>query len=118
MKPDTKTAFGRLQTALGRQLLVTSAYRSPEANKAAGGAKFSQHMQGTAIDVDIRGMSKAERLDLIAKAFDAGFTGIGVGSNILHIDQGSPRAWGYVTSSGGVRFLITRRRLSMSVWGS
>ena len=101
LKPDTKTAFGRLQTALGRQLLVTSAYRSPEANKAAGGAKFSQHMQGTAIDVDIRGMSKAERLDLIAKAFDAGFTGIGVGSNILHIDQGSPRAWGYVTSSGG-----------------
>ena len=98
---DTKAAFGKLQETLGRELPIKSGYRSPERNRRARGAKRSRHMHGDAIDVDVRGMTKAERLAFIEAAFDAGFTGIGVGPNSIHIDRGKPRAWGYITPAGG-----------------
>jgi len=34
----------------GKPVLVSSAYRSPELNKAIGGSKNSQHMSGEAVD--------------------------------------------------------------------
>jgi uncharacterized protein YcbK (DUF882 family) len=101
VRPETKDAFGRLQQALGTQLVINDGFRSPKANAKAGGATYSQHMHGTALDISVAGMSKAQRLKIIDEAFNAGFTGIGVGKNIIHIDQGSPRSWGYVTAAGG-----------------
>jgi zinc D-Ala-D-Ala carboxypeptidase len=40
-----------LRDRLGKPLILTSAYRSPEHNKRVGGAKNSRHMQGDAFDV-------------------------------------------------------------------
>lgn len=101
LNPDTATAFGRLQSILGSQLTVNDGFRTPAANEAAGGAENSRHMHGDALDISTVGMTQTEKLALINAAYDAGFTGIGVGANIIHIDQGSPRAWGYATSAGG-----------------
>ena len=50
-----EAALDRLQAlrdALGKPFIVRSAYRSPEHNRAVGGAKRSKHMAGTAFDVD------------------------------------------------------------------
>lgn len=40
-----------LREAYGKPIIVTSGYRSPELNKAIGGAKNSQHMRGQAADI-------------------------------------------------------------------
>lgn len=40
-----------LRDAYGKPIIVTSGYRSPELNKAIGGAKNSQHMRGQAADI-------------------------------------------------------------------
>lgn len=40
-----------LRNELGRPIVVNSAFRSPEVNKAVNGAKRSLHMQGRAADI-------------------------------------------------------------------
>ena len=86
--------WGKTQGAFGQPVNIVSAYRDPARNAKAGGAKHSQHMSGNAIDVDVSGMSKADRLRLINTASAMGFTGIGVYNNSLHFDVGNRRAWG------------------------
>ncbi len=49
-------ALDRLQAlrdSLGKPLIVRSAYRSPEHNRAVGGAKRSKLMKGTAFDIHV-----------------------------------------------------------------
>jgi hypothetical protein len=40
-----------LRDRLGKPLIIRSAYRSPEHNRAVGGAKASKHMEGIAFDI-------------------------------------------------------------------
>lgn len=40
-----------LRDHLNKPIRVSSGYRSPEINKAVGGAKNSQHMSGNAVDI-------------------------------------------------------------------
>ena len=40
-----------LRERLGKPLIVRSAYRSPEHNRAVGGAKASKHLDGIAFDI-------------------------------------------------------------------
>lgn len=83
------------------QVRITSGFRSKEDNDRVGGAKGSQHMHGNAIDIDVSGYSRAERVKIIEALSASGITGIGVGSNMIHADVGGRRAWGYANSSGG-----------------
>ena len=49
-----EAALDRLQTLrdrLGKPMIVRSAYRSPEHNRAVGGAKASKHIEGIAFDI-------------------------------------------------------------------
>lgn len=43
----------QIRSGLGRPLSVSSAYRSPEHNRDVGGATFSRHIYGDAVDVDV-----------------------------------------------------------------
>lgn len=83
-----------VQGTFGRQVPIVSAARDPQRNKDAGGATGSQHIGGHAIDLDVSGMSKEDRLRLLKTASAAGFTGIGVYANSIHLDTGTRRAWG------------------------
>lgn len=62
-----------LRTRLGVPLIVTSGYRSPQHNTKIGGAKDSQHMKGTAVDISVANVDPEE---LIENALEVGFTWI------------------------------------------
>ncbi|MER9217857.1 D-Ala-D-Ala carboxypeptidase family metallohydrolase [Mesorhizobium sp. M0644] len=94
VRPEVLDRFQQMQDAFGAQLPINSGFRDPERNAKAGGAKHSQHMDGNALDIDVRGMPIADRVRLIETASAAGFTGIGVYNNAIHIDLGARRYWG------------------------
>lgn len=82
-----------LRDRLRKPLILTSAYRSPEHNRAVGGAKNSMHMQGIAFDVR---MDNHDPHEFEAAARAVGFTGFGYypRSGFMHIDTGPSRSWG------------------------
>jgi len=80
--------------SMGRPITLNSAYRTPEYNASVGGAKKSLHVQRMAIDVQWPSASQQIRVDMIQRAVDAGFTGIGCYDNFMHLDIGPKRQWG------------------------
>nr|WP_245902591.1 D-Ala-D-Ala carboxypeptidase family metallohydrolase [Pararhodobacter marinus] len=82
-----------LRDRLGKPLIVRSAYRSPEHNRAVGGAPGSKHMQGTAFDI---AMSNHDPAAFEAAARAVGFLGFGYypRSGFMPIDLGPARPWG------------------------
>lgn len=81
-------------SAFGKELTITSGYRSSERNKKVGGAERSQHLSGNAVDIDVSNVSVPDRIKLISIASANGITGIGVYKNSLHFDLGPRRYWG------------------------
>jgi hypothetical protein len=91
-----EAALDKLQTLrlrLGKPLIVLSAYRSPEHNRAVGGAKASKHMDGIAFDI---AMANHDPVAFEAAARAVGFQGFGFyrRSGFMHIDLGPARSWG------------------------
>jgi len=91
-----------LRSAWGGPLVLTSTYRSPEYNAAIGGATFSRHMYGDA--VDIRADNEGMALDLynLAKFLDVSYldspeqTILGRSTPWIHLDD---RGWPLNTPS-------------------
>ena len=84
-----------LRAELGNQpLIINSAYRTPEHNKAIGGAENSLHMTGKAVDI-----AKVDDYDIDEMANiaeEVGFDGIGRYSWGIHVDVRGERArWDY-----------------------
>jgi len=81
-----------LRAALGKPLLITSAYRSEAHNRAVKGARNSQHRLGKAYDVIMTNQDPAA-FERAARA--VGFTGFGhyPKSGFMHIDTGPARHW-------------------------
>lgn len=52
MKYVAKNVFDKVREAMCCPLYVSSFFRSPALNKAIGGSKTSEHMEGCAIDID------------------------------------------------------------------
>ena len=82
-----------LRDRLCKPLIVHSAYRSPEHNRAVGGAKRSKHLIGAAFDI---AMANHDPVDFEAAAREVGFLGFGFypRSGFMHVDMGPERQWG------------------------
>ena len=79
------------------EIKVHSGYRDADRNAAAGGAKGSQHIHGNALDLDVSGLSDAQKSALLQSAIANGARGIGIykSGNSIHIDtRQSPAFWG------------------------
>jgi len=90
--PGSMDKLQALRTALGKPLMITSAYRSAAHNKRVGGARHSQHRLGKAFDVM---MTNQDPAAFERAARSAGFTGFGhyPKSGFMHIDTGPARRW-------------------------
>ena len=89
-----------LRDRLGKPLIVRSAYRSPEHNRAVGGAKASKHIEGIAFDIAMANHDP-EAFEAAARA--VGFQGFGFypRSGFMHIDLGPARQLGRARSRSG-----------------
>ncbi len=61
-----------LREHLGKPIKIISGYRSPERNKAVGGATKSQHMEGNAVDIKVDGMTGHQIADVVEKLIKEG----------------------------------------------
>jgi uncharacterized protein YcbK (DUF882 family) len=61
-----------LRDACGKSIKIISGYRSPERNKAVGGATMSQHMYANAADIQITGLTPQQMYDLVEKLIKEG----------------------------------------------
>lgn len=79
----------KLRIALGRPLVVLSAYRDPLHNARVGGAPLSQHKFGRAFDLKLT----LDRDLIIRTAREVGFGGVGTYNTFVHVDDGPSRVW-------------------------
>ncbi|RBI69034.1 peptidase M15 [Roseovarius sp. TE539] len=93
LHPEALDTLQALRDRLGKPLIVNSGYRSPEHNRAVGGATRSKHMEGTAFDIS---MANHDPEVFEAAAREVGFLGFGFypRSNFMHVDLGPARSWG------------------------
>ena len=83
----------RIRDRVGLPVYIRSAYRNWEHNRSVGGAEHSQHMLGTAADIEVSGLS-GDKLARIAR--EEGFTGIGIADTWVHVDvRDEPAEWRY-----------------------
>ncbi len=82
-----------LRDRIGEPIIIRSAYRSPEHNRAVGGAKRSKHLLGEAFDI---AMSNHDPGNFEQAAREVGFLGFGFypRSDFMHIDLGPKRELG------------------------
>lgn len=97
--PATLDILFTLRTELGGEdtFEIISAYRSPDTNamlrkQGRGVAKRSQHLEGKAIDVRLRGVDTARLRDAAIK-LQLGGVGYYRDSNFVHVDSGRVRTW-------------------------
>lgn len=94
--------FSVLQSMVPFELQINDAL-AKEGTSRERNTPGSQHFHGKALDINMKGLSPAQRMDVVNKALAAGFTGFGFGRNILHLDTGPRRSWTYGNDTfGGV----------------
>ena len=98
--PEVWTKLENFAKSLGRPLDMRSGYRSPAYNATlSGAASKSLHMRRMAADITWGTSSVQSRIDMIQRAVDAGFTGIGCYNDFIHVDIGTKRSWGGANNS-------------------
>jgi len=76
-------ALEKLRVLVNRPVIITSGYRCSLHNTEVGGAKYSQHVMGNAVDIKIKGMLPSEVAKL---AKQCGFTWTKVYATWTHCD--------------------------------
>ena len=95
MCPAFLEALDALRGVCGFAFVINSGYRSALHTAERHKDRPGMHTKGLAADIKVTG--SYERYRLIQKALEAGFTGIGVASDFIHLDKrtSTPVMWVY-----------------------
>ena len=79
-----------IRSYFGKPITITSGYRTPAHNREVGGAKGSQHVNGTAADIKVKGVPTWA----VAGFLEANYRNCGIGyySTWVHVDTRGYRA--------------------------
>lgn len=93
--PPLLTAFEWIRDRCGFPICISSAYRTPAYNKAIGGARYSQHCEGCALDLMPCGAHQKVKLESLQEAVkdcrgEGLISGIGYYRDFVHIDVRPP----------------------------
>lgn len=77
-----------LRNKIGKPVIITSGYRTPEWNTKCGGAKYSYHMRGMAADIRVNEMTPKQVANIL-NGIIPNECGIIVYSGWIHIDTRS-----------------------------
>lgn len=106
--------FERIRAAVGKPIVIGSAYRTRAHNRAIGGARNSQHVQGRALDLyPPQGWSVDRLYQVIRRvAAEPGsrLNGLGRYDRFVHVDIRAPRADGRLTVWQGARAWAEEKR--------
>jgi uncharacterized protein YcbK (DUF882 family) len=91
--PALNNILKAIEAHYGRPVLVTSGYRNPRANRRAGGASHSMHIQCKAADIQVAGVSKWDLAKYLRTVEGRGGVGTYCRTNSVHIDVGPEREW-------------------------
>lgn len=87
-----------LRKELGKPIFIISGYRTPEYNKAVGGAEHSMHLEAKAADIMTKYHTPREIHNAIRKLIKEKKMkngGLGLYKTFVHYDIGTARRWYY-----------------------
>lgn len=95
MSKEFLQKLDELRHYCGFPFVITSGYRSVNHSAEKHKSKGGTHTQGIAADIFIN--NGVDRMGLVAKALELGFTGIGVAKTFIHVDirNSTPVMWTY-----------------------
>jgi len=95
MHPDFLHRIDHLRGKCDFPFVITSGYRDPSHSIEAKKPKPGTHAQGIAADIKIT--NSADRFMIVDQAIFAGFSGIGIAKDFVHLDirDTTPVIWLY-----------------------
>lgn len=95
MRKEFLHKLDELRHYCGFPFVITSGYRSVNHSAEIKKPKGGTHTQGIAADIYIN--NGVDRINIVSKALELGFTGIGVAKTFVHVDirDSTPVMWTY-----------------------
>lgn len=103
LQPGLVRIIKKVQRRYGRVPIITSGYRSPNANRRARGARNSMHIYCKAADIQVAGVSKWALAKYLRSIPGRGGVGTYCHTKSVHIDVGSKRDWNWRCRRGKKR---------------
>ncbi|MDA4848743.1 YcbK family protein [Hoeflea poritis] len=95
LKPGLLRILADVQRHFGRQVVITSGYRSAEHQRRIGGVSGSRHITCEAADIQVPGIDKWELATYLRSIPDRGGVGTYCHTRSVHIDIGNKRDWNW-----------------------
>lgn len=83
--PELVEVLQKIRSHFNKAVRINSAFRTAARNTAVGGAKYSQHLYGTAADIVVSGIAPKQVAEYAEKLMP-NIGGIGIYSTFTHID--------------------------------
>lgn len=95
LKPKLVRLLKKVKRHYGRDVIVTSGYRSTKRNRRAGGARGSRHTTCEAADIQVPGVTKWQLAKYLRTVRGRGGVGTYCHTKSVHIDIGTKRDWNW-----------------------